>query len=54
MVNLKNEYIVIADGFIKRRGTFRECQKWCREMSWLYEVFKEILIVKVVANGKEV
>lgn len=51
MVNLK-EYIVIADGFIKHRGTFKECKKWCDDIHWAHDAFKELVIVKVVADGK--
>lgn len=54
MVNLKDEYIVLADGWVKHRGNFRSCQKWCQEISWAHDAFKELIIVKVVANGKEV
>lgn len=54
MVNLKDEYIVLADGWLKHRGTFRSCQKWCQEISWVHDAFKELIIVKVVADGKEV
>lgn len=54
MVNLKNEYIVIADGWVKFRGTFKACQKWCRDIHWAHDAFKELIVVKVVANGKEV
>lgn len=54
MVNLKDEYIVIADGFIKFRGTFRACQKWCVGIKWAHDAFKELIITKVVADGKEV
>lgn len=54
MVNLKDEYIVLADGFLKHRGNFKSCQKWCREIQWAQDAFKELIIVKVVANGKEV
>lgn len=54
MVNLKDEYIVLADGWVKCRGTFRKCQKWCQEISWAHDAFKELIIVKVVADGKEV
>ena len=51
---VKEEYIVIADGFIKFRGAFKACQKWCRDIHWAHDAFKELIIVKVVANGKEV
>ena len=54
MVNLKDDYIVIADGFIKCRGSFRTCQKWCNDIKWAHDAFKELIIVKVVANGKEI
>ena len=54
MVNLKDEYIVLADGFLKHRGTFKSCQKWCRDISWAQDAFKELIIVKVVADGKTV
>ena len=54
MVNLKDEYIVVADGFIKFRGNFRSCQKWCNDIKWAHDAFKELIIVKVVANGKEI
>ena len=54
MVNLKDEYIVIADGFIKFRGTFRACQKWCTDIRWAHDAFKELIIVKVIVNGKEI
>ena len=54
MVNLKDEYIVVADGFIKYRGTFKACQKWCRDIHWAHDAFKELIVVKVVANGKEI
>ena len=50
----KYEYIVLADGFEKWRGTFKSCQAWCRNKSWLFEAYKELIIVKVVANGKEI
>ena len=53
-VNLKDRYIVIADGFVKHEGNFRSCQKWCSEIKWAHDAFKELIIVKVVANGKEV
>lgn len=54
MANLKDDYIVLADGWVKHRGTFRSCQKWCQEISWAHDAFKELIIVKVVANGKEI
>ena len=54
MVNLKDEYIVMADGFLKFRGNFKSCQKWCRDIYWAHDAFKELIIVKVVADGKEV
>lgn len=54
MVNLKDQYIVIADGWVKFQGNFRACQKWCRNIHWAHDAFKELIIVKVVANGKEV
>lgn len=54
MVNLKDEYIVLADGFVKYHGTFRACQKWCREIHWAHDAFKELIIVKVVADGKTI
>lgn len=54
MVDLKDCYIVVADGFVKHRGTFKSCQKWCRDISWAHDAFQELIIVKVVANGKEV
>ena len=54
MVNLKDEYIVVADGFIKFRGNFRECQKWCTDFKWAHDAFKELIVAKVVANGKEI
>lgn len=54
MVNLKDEYIVVADGFIKFRGNFRACQKWCNDIKWAHDAFKELIITKVVANGKEI
>lgn len=54
MVNLKDEYIVIADGFIKFRGTFRACQKWCADIRWAHDAFKELIITKVVADGKAI
>lgn len=53
-VNLKDRYIVIADGFVKHEGNFRSCQKWCRDIAWAHDAFKELIIVKEVANGKEV
>lgn len=53
-INRKDRYIVIADGFVKHEGNFRSCQKWCRDTSWAHDAFKELIIVKVVANGKEV
>ena len=46
------EYIVLADGFVKRRGTFKECKKWCDDIQWAHDAFKELIIVKVVADGK--
>ena len=54
MVNLKDEYIVIADGWIKFRGNFRACAKWCQDISWAHDAFKELIIAKVVADGKTV
>lgn len=54
MVNLKDEYIVLADGFVKFRGNFRACQKWCNDIKWAHDAFKELIIVKVVADGKEI
>ena len=48
------EYIVVADGFVKHRGSFRACQKWCSDLQWAHDAFKELIIVRVVANGKEV
>lgn len=53
-VNLKDRYIVIADGFVKHEGNFRSCQKWCTEIKWAHDAFRELIIVKVVANGKEI
>ena len=52
MVNLKDQYIVIADGFVKFHGSFRACQKWCVDIKWAQDAFKELIIVKVVADGK--
>ena len=52
MVNLKDEYIVIADGFIKFRGNFKACQKWSVDIKWAHDAFKELIVVKVVADGK--
>lgn len=46
------EYMVVADGFIKIRGSFKRCKQWCDQYEWMHDAFKEILIVKVVANGK--
>ena len=54
MVNLKDEYIVIADGFVKFRGNFRSCQKWCNDIKWAHDAFKELIVVNVVADGKEI
>lgn len=54
MVNLKDQYIVIADGWVKFQGNFRACQKWCRDITWAHDAFKELIIVKVVADGKKV
>lgn len=54
MVNLKDRYIVIGDGWVKFEGNFRACQKWCRDITWAHSAFKELIIVKVVADGKEV
>lgn len=48
------EYLVIVDGFVKYRGSIRMCQKWCRDIAWAHDAFKELVIVKVVANGKEI
>jgi hypothetical protein len=48
------EYIVIADGWIKWRGSFKSCQSWCRNYSWVHDAFKELIIVKVVADGKAI
>lgn len=53
-VNLKDQYIVLADGWVKHRGNFRSCQKWCQNIKWAHDAFKELVIVKVVANGKEI
>lgn len=50
----KDEYIVIADGFVKFRGTFKLCVKWCNDICWAHDAFRELIITKVVANGKEV
>lgn len=54
MINLKDQYIVIADGWIKFRGNFRACAKWCQDIYWAHDAFKELIIVKVVADGKTV
>ena len=54
MVNLKDEYIVLADGRVKHRGTFKSCQMWCREIQWAHDAYNEIIIVKVVADGKTI
>lgn len=54
MVNIKDQYIVIADGWVKFQGTFRACTKWCQDISWAHDAFKELIIVKVVADGKTV
>ena len=53
-ISLKDQYVVIADGFIKHRGNFRSCAKWCQDIYWAHDAFKELIITKVVANGKEV
>ena len=49
---VKEEYIVLADGYEKHRGTFKSCQKWCLDIRWAHDAFKELIIVKVVADGK--
>jgi len=49
-----SEFIVIADGWIKYRGSFKSCQAWCRNHAWVHDAIKELIIVKVVANGKEI
>lgn len=54
MVIVKEEYFVLVDGFVKFHGTFRACQKWCREIQWAQDAFNELIIVKVVADGKTV
>lgn len=54
MINLKDQYIVIADDLVKFQGNFRACQKWCRDIHWAHDAFKELIIVKVVADGKTV
>ena len=48
------EYIVLADDFVKYRGTFRACKKWCDDIQWAHDAFKELIIVKVVADGKAI
>lgn len=48
------EYIVLCDGIVKLRGTFRECQKYCRDIYWAHDLYKEIMVVRLVANGKEI
>ena len=50
----KDEYIVIADGFVKFRGSFKLCVNWCNDICWAHDVFKELIITKVVADGKKV
>lgn len=45
-------YIVLADGYEKHRGSFKSCQKWCESIRWAQDAFKELIIVKVVADGK--
>lgn len=52
--NKKDRYLVLADGFVKCEGNFKTCQKWCREIYWAHDAFRDLVIVKVVANGKEV
>lgn len=54
MVNVKDRYIVLGDGFVQCEGTFKYCQKYCKEMEWFHDAFKELIIVKVVADGKEI
>lgn len=49
---VKEEYIVLADGYEKCRGTFKKCQKWCNDIHWAHDAFRELLIVRVVADGK--
>ena len=51
---VKEVYIVLADGFEKYRGTFKLCQKWCNDIRWAHDAFKELIIVRVVADGKEI
>ena len=48
----KEVYVVMADGFEKKRGSFKECAKWCTDIRWDHDAFKELIIVKVVADGK--
>lgn len=54
MTNLKDQYIVVRDNFVVYRGTFKQCVKWCREIQWCAEAYGELVITKVVADGKEV
>lgn len=42
------KYIVIADGFVKHEGTFKSCVKWCEDIRWAHDAFKELIITKVV------
>lgn len=53
-MNLKDRYIVIADGFIRFEGNFKQCVKWCHDCYWAHDAFKELVITKAVANGKEI
>jgi len=47
-------YYVIINDKVCYCGTFKECVSYCRRNSWTLEDADTIVIIKVVADGKEV
>ena len=54
MNNTKETYMVVVDRRIVSTGTFKECIRYIRDLHWAVDAIEELLIVKVVANGKEI
>ena len=54
MNNTKEKYMVVVDHRIVKEGTFKECVRYVRDLHWAVDAIQELLILKVVANGKEI
>lgn len=50
----KERYVVLGDDYVKFEGSFRDCVKWCQSIKWAHDAFKSLIILKIVADGKEV